>query len=663
MSTPVWSLSINLETKTATFQSGMADAARAARGSFDEIKSGAATMGRETSGSMTEARHGVMLLGEEFGIHLPRGITSFLASLGPVAAAMEAAFPFLAIIVGATLLLEHLAKLKEANSKIGSEWDSIEASATKAFSKMSDELVRVEMESDRLAGRNLAALHKQLELIDHQTLGELESAFDELASKIDATLKAASRGSMMTMFLGEGASDKVKAEFDKFKAQYDALLSQHNDAGARGALVDEIIHAQEQLKKYQAMPQTNSWVRQSASDYAQLITQLENVNRLQDESTELDAKKKANATTQAQDAHPEDFNPELFVEAQNKKRVSLAETIELVKKQQKVTDDAAKLELEGMEGLSKGLKELADERAKSAEEAGKENAGHTSKMAQLQLEADKEAGRLLVTRRKEAAQQMMEADQAAAQREYEIQMNAYSNEITALDKHGKDYENKLRALQDRQTELTKAHENQITLIKDKAEQERNASILGAEAHMRDALANGLTQVLMRHETFAQMSIRLGDQIAAGMMETALKSIMALNMTKEHEAAAAARQGWLAGMKFPFPANIAMAPTLAAMGFASVMAFEEGGIVPGVGIGDTVPARLTPGEAVLPKRMTEDLQHAAKFGGDSDRPHVHVHHHATYHVQAFNRDGVKQVLRDHGDAFIRHATDHLRKMNR
>jgi hypothetical protein len=38
---------------------------------------------------MMEARHGVILLGEEFGIHLPRGVTSFLASIGPVGAAMR----------------------------------------------------------------------------------------------------------------------------------------------------------------------------------------------------------------------------------------------------------------------------------------------------------------------------------------------------------------------------------------------------------------------------------------------------------------------------------------------------------------------------------------------------------------------------------------------
>jgi hypothetical protein len=113
MAQPVWVLSVDLQTKTATFQSGMSDAAKAARGSFQEIKAGADEMGRATSGSMMEARHGVMLLGEEFGVHLPRALTTFIASIGPIGAAMEAAFPFLAIIVGATLLLQHLSKLKE----------------------------------------------------------------------------------------------------------------------------------------------------------------------------------------------------------------------------------------------------------------------------------------------------------------------------------------------------------------------------------------------------------------------------------------------------------------------------------------------------------------------------------------------------------------------
>jgi hypothetical protein len=114
MAQPVWVLSVDLQTKTATFQSGMADAAKSARGAFTEIKSGSGEMGREVGGNMMEARHGVMLLGEEFGIHLPRALSTFIASIGPIGAAMEAAFPFLAIAVGATLLIEALVHMHEA---------------------------------------------------------------------------------------------------------------------------------------------------------------------------------------------------------------------------------------------------------------------------------------------------------------------------------------------------------------------------------------------------------------------------------------------------------------------------------------------------------------------------------------------------------------------
>src|SRR6202046_4787835 len=119
MAAPVWSVGVNLEPKTATFHSGMADAARSARGAFSEIKQGADEMGRATGGSMMEARHGVMLLGEEFGVHLPRALTTFIASIGPVGAAMSAAFPYLAIIAGITLLIEHLDKMKSAAQEVG----------------------------------------------------------------------------------------------------------------------------------------------------------------------------------------------------------------------------------------------------------------------------------------------------------------------------------------------------------------------------------------------------------------------------------------------------------------------------------------------------------------------------------------------------------------
>jgi hypothetical protein len=161
------------------------------------------------------------------------------------------------------------------------------------------------------------------------------------------------------------------------------------------------------------------------------------------------------------------------------------------------------------------------------------------------------------------------------------------------------------------------------------------------------------------------SKRLGDQVVAGLMQTAIKSILADDMTKEHDAAFAARKAFMAGEQTaPGIAGVILGGVLGALAFAQVMAFQGGGIVPGVGTGDTVPAMLEPGEGVLNNKIMDKLSYASKFGGDSKSGgDVHVHHHATYHVQAFNSDGVDQVLKDHGDKFVNHAAKHLRNMNR
>src|SRR5271170_4665472 len=118
MAQPVWVLSVDLQTKTATFQSGMAEAARTARGSFTEIKTGSAAMGREISTNMFESRHAIMATAEAFGVTVPRALTAFATSIGPVAGLLEAAFPFAAIALGAVLFIEHLQKMREEAEKL-----------------------------------------------------------------------------------------------------------------------------------------------------------------------------------------------------------------------------------------------------------------------------------------------------------------------------------------------------------------------------------------------------------------------------------------------------------------------------------------------------------------------------------------------------------------
>jgi hypothetical protein len=665
MAQPVWTLSVDLQTKTAAFSTGLADAARSARGSFQDIKEGAREMSdgvRGASGqvnySMMEARHSVMMLGEEVGIHLPRSLTMFIASLGPIGPALEAAFPWLAVILGATLLIEHLSKLKENGDKTAEAWKHIETEGTHALNKMGDELLQVEAQSDRLSGNSLAALQKQLLLIDHQSMSELESTFDALASKIDTVLKAGSRGTLLSTLIGEGAANKVQAEFDKFKDQYDSLLSQRKDTEARGALVDEIIRAQKQLEKYQAMPQTNSWVREAVGDYAHLITQLENMNRLQDESSAINSRKKDNVKSE----HMEDLHPELFVDAENKKRVSLAETMALMKKEQEAANAADKLKLEGMEALDRGLKEIARDNAKLANEAAKEDAGHGSKMAELQLAANKEAGQMRIAQGRMTLQEISDMEMGFAAQEYNAKKQALQKEIAALEGNGAEVENKKRTLNNRLLELDKQFHNQDQALEDQAAKKQLASAEMLKQRLSSEYAQGFTQWITGKQSFSQMMASIDEKMLEQAITSQLQYILRKGVIQEMERFGDARTA-AANAYAQSGGNPIIGSIDAAIAFASVMGMEEGGIVPGVGRGDIVPARLEPGEAVLNKRLTEQLTNFAKFGQSDSGGDTHIHHHATYNVQAFDSNGVDRVLQTHGDKFVQLATNHIRKMNR
>jgi hypothetical protein len=213
-------------------------------------------------------------------------------------------------------------------------------------------------------------------------------------------------------------------------------------------------------------------------------------------------------------------------------------------------------------------------------------------------------------------------------------------------------------------QLTQAHVNDITAIHDKAEKDKNAKVMTAENQFNSQILGGLTQVLMGHKSFASMMDSIGNQVVAGLMQNALKTIATMNMTTERQAAAAARDGYLAGMKFPFPANIVMAPSLAAIAFSTVSGFAAGTDgVPGFGTGDKVPAMLEPGEGVVPGGVMDGLRSMARSGNMGGGTHMHAHVNPTYNLQALDTDGMQKVLDKHNDTINKHVTNTLRKMNR
>jgi hypothetical protein len=805
MAQPVWVLSVDLQTKTATFQSGMADAAKSARGAFTDIKSGADKMGAETGYSMMEARHGVMLLGEEFGVKMPRAIAGFIASIGPVGAAMEAAFPFLAIAVGATLIIEHLMKMREEGEKLTEDQVKFGTAAQNAFNMLDNKLLQAQIHADELRNDHLGALSKQLEMIDKQSMAELVHAFEEVAKAADVVF-----GDIKSHWYTFGiGSEGAKHALTGFKTEYDSLLAQGKSSEAADLLKGTRESAEKvlALQKQAAGTQTQGG-QAGGSDRAELLKHEAALQELkksgvgftekevQAQQTLVDAlhaqegiqakvaalkslesgnatktvgkeigKEQSEAAKQAAEhtlkmgelaiaAEREQANIRLTIAragvqeklasdiqlaneeyqiqlTANQQRIAALDkggkdyqnqlkglhnkTEELTQEHTnriaqltgKATEDQARKDLtdyeqaerEKINATQQGsaerlavvdgaikdeqsrnlqdtsfyrelltqrvelLRKTAEDEAKERAEAGKEAADHEEKMGALALAAQREQQQLLDSSHRMTDQQRMAEALQVANEEYALKLTALSQQIAALDKGGKDYENKLKQLQDKQKQLIQAHENEVTAIKDKAEIERNQRILSAETRLNDSIAQGLTQTLMRHQTFGAMMVGIGNQVVSGMMQNAIKSVMANDFTKESDAAAAARKMFLAGSHFPFPANIVMAPALGALAFASVMAFADGTDgVPGFGKGDKIPAMLEPGEGVVPGGVMDGLRNMARSGTMSAGSHYHAHVNPTYNLQALDASGMDKVLDTHHDTLQRHVEKTIRKMN-
>ena len=86
----------------------------------------------------------------------------------------------------------------------------------------------------------------------------------------------------------------------------------------------------------------------------------------------------------------------------------------------------------------------------------------------------------------------------------------------------------------------------------------------------------------------------------------------------------------------------------------MMAFEKGGVVPGFGKGDTVPAMLTPGEGVVPGGVMDGLRSMARNGGMAGGgTTIHYHNNQTNHLSALDGDGMNTVLEKNADVVQAH----------
>jgi uncharacterized protein YdcH (DUF465 family) len=310
------------------------------------------------------------------------------------------------------------------------------------------------------------------------------------------------------------------------------------------------------------------------------------------------------------------------------------------------------------------VKQATTDEAKLRADAGRQEADNTLRMGELSVAAEQEQMQLRNSSRRVTDAQLVAQQLTLAEMEFQIRQQSLRDQAIALDTSAKDYENKLKAIQDKERQLIQQHENETTAIQTQAAIARNQTVLAAYTQFEQSIARGTASVLLGQQSFASMMSSIGSQVASGMLQNALMSMMTLDMTKEKHAAAAAREMFVAGTKFPFPANLVMPELLAAGAFASVMAFNDGtDAVPGSGRGDVVPAMLTPGEGVVPGGVMDGLRNMVRSGNMGGGSTTHINLKYSPQVSAVDSKGVEKMLKTHGKTFATHFHKEVRRQNR
>jgi hypothetical protein len=454
MAQPVWVLSVNLETKSAAFVSGLGDAAKAARGSFGEIRSGAGEMGGAVGYSMGEARHTVMMLAEEFGGHLPRALATFIAGLGPIGPALEAAFPFMAIAVGATLLIEHLVKMQEAGEKLTEDQVKFGTAVQNAFNSLDQKLIQAQIKADELKNDHLGALRLQLELIDKQSMDELVHSFELVAKAADVVMKDL-EGHWYTFGIG---SDGANHALQQFSTQYESLLANRDREGASGLLKGTLDQAQKILdafKKMDANKGQTTWTGGNiGGDFIKYQAAMDTLHEAGLSGTEKERQAQEQLVTALQ------------------KQVEIEERVAAIKKQ---------------EG-SNATRQTGNEEAARRAAATRQAAESQLRMGEQSIAADKTTADALMSIHRASIEERLASDIDFAGRDRDVKEAANQAEIAALDKSGKDYANQLKALQEKALEINNEYDTKVAGLKAKSSVEvYNRDLQALEQSIREQI--------------------------------------------------------------------------------------------------------------------------------------------------------------------------------
>jgi hypothetical protein len=184
MAQPAAEVKVVFTAETTTWSAALDKAQR----QLDALKGATRSAGELTRKEMGEARGSIALMGEEFGIHLPRHVRSFVAELPGVASAMSAAFNAVAIFAIADAIFKAGEKVVEFAEKTENAARKNEAAWREAGESLKSSNAELLLASTRLESQ-IARLEHKPENKVAEAMAEAAVEAEHLEQRLDGVLK------------------------------------------------------------------------------------------------------------------------------------------------------------------------------------------------------------------------------------------------------------------------------------------------------------------------------------------------------------------------------------------------------------------------------------------------------------------------------------------
>lgn len=585
--------------------------------------------GKVVNTSMREATGGLMMAEHVLGVPLPRHLNRLIAQIPGVGAAFATMLPIIGAVLAVEILEKLITKHEEAAQKIR---DTALAAGELAMKEEdqshSMELANLKLEDQiaKLEGRPGTNRLKESLLETAKEASTLSKEFETDFKSIDKAVNSA-QGPMVVFMqsLRDAGAILGASSFADMAEKWSKGSDAVEDLGAQLAAVS---HQADHIRALEMKPK--SYLADG---------QIADANALS-AAYEQQAKYLTTAKTAAENMP--DPDQELIGQLKNGVVVSVQAEHD---KQDQIKNIRLRAEADALNDRkdAAGRAEAADKAASAAYQAKvKAEWDEDTWLDNEQKNLDKES---------ERAEEEALATKISSLKAGQAQMDAiFADKQKQADKWIAD---KKKADGKELAEERKFQAEHLRIVQ-KAEEESEKVTRQCEEKMADEASKNTMKSIFAHKSLATAFKETGEEMLLTLMQNVAKAIIIHNTEKMDAARTAGSKAyeWASGSG-PIVANI-----VGMLAMANCLAFAQGGKVPGSGNTDSVNAMLMPGETVVSKALTQQVEQSQGGGSQGST----IQHNPTYHVSMIDASGVRGMLKQHDAEFQRHAVQTMRKMN-